>query len=315
MIKNIKIEAAADLDISKAIKVARKKHAYTDIEKMYQDEDIDIIYIATPHYLHKPMIEQAFKMGKHIFCEKPVAISIQEARDIYQLDEKYKELKLGFNYNYRYDQKCYRLASALQNNHLGEIYYANCNVYFSRDQSYFEQGLWRSKKQSAGGGTLLIHGSHIMDIMLWALGEPISVMGKIDNLKFKNSEVEDIGFGIIEFESGCYAQINDSMFIKPSIGILGERVELEVFGKKGRCHYKGPWPLSKLKWKGVKKFKIKKNTLGFSDMGRSIKAFRRWVLNDKPYFNTVEESSKVLRMISALYKSSGSGKKELIEKF
>ncbi|MFX1378607.1 MAG: Gfo/Idh/MocA family protein [Promethearchaeota archaeon] len=313
IIKNTKIVAAVDLDINKAIKIGG--YACTDPEEMYENEDFDAVYIATPHHLHKPMIKQAFENGKHVLCEKPVSISLGDAREIQNLDNQYQDLKLGFNYNYRYDHNCYRLVNALQNNHLGEVYYANCNVYFSRNETYFEKGPWRTKKETAGGGTLLIHGSHILDIMIWAFGAPKTIMGKTDNLRFKNIEVEDFGLGIIEFENGIYAQINDSTFINPPYGIFKEKVELEVFGKKGRCFYKGPWPKSSLTWKGVKKFKTKKEIKGFSHFGRSVKAFGEWVLHDKPYFNTIEESSKVLSLISALYKSSETGKKENIEKF
>jgi len=314
IIKNTKIVAAVDLDIKRATNVGGKKHAYTDTNEMYRNEEFDAVYIATPHHLHKSMIKQAFENGKHILCEKPVSASVSDAREIKNLEKQYQNLKLGFNYNYRYDHNCYRFVKALHNNHLGEVYYANCNVFFSRTESYFEEGPWRSKKETAGGGTLLIHGSHMLDIMIWAFGEPKSIIGKIDNIRFKNLEVEDFGLGIIEFENGVYAQINDSMVIKPPYGIFKEKVELEVFGKKGRCYYKGPWPKSLLIWKGVKSFKTKKNIKGFSHFGRSVKAFGEWVLHDTPYYNTVEESSKVLSLISSLYKSSDSGRKENIEK-
>lgn len=312
IIKNTKIVAAVDLDINRAIKIAGKKHAYTDTEEMYMNEEIDAIYIATPHHLHKPMIKQAFENGKHVLCEKPVTISIEDAREISDLDQQYPTLKLGFNYNYRYDHKCYGLISAVHNGHLGEIYYANCNIFFSRNESYFEKGPWRTKKETAGGGTLLIHGSHMVDIMIWALGEPISVIGRIDTVRFKNLEVEDLAFGIIEFKNGSYAQINNSLFVKPPYGLFKDKVELQIFGRKGRCYYKGPWPSSSLKWNGVKKFNAKKDTKGISHFGRSVKAFGNWVLNNKPYFNTIEESSKALRLIFALYKSSEMGKKQIV---
>jgi len=314
IIKNTKIVAAVDLDINRAIKIAGKKHAYIEIEDMYKNEEIDAVYISTPHHLHKPMIKQAFEHGKHILCEKPVSVSIDDAREIRDLDLQYSDLKLGFNYNFRYDHNCYRLVKAIQDDFLDEIYYANCNIFFSRDETYFEKGPWRTKKETAGGGTLLTQGSHMVDILIWAFGEPKSVIGIIDNMKFKNIEVEDFGLGIIEFENGIYTQINDSMFVKPPYDMFKEKVELEIFGKKGRCYYRGPWPKSSLTWKGVKKYKIKKDTKGFSHFGRSVKAFGEWVLNGKPYFNTIEESSKALILISALYKSSDSGKKESIEK-
>ncbi|MFX1328397.1 MAG: Gfo/Idh/MocA family protein [Promethearchaeota archaeon] len=314
IIKNTKIVAAADLNINRAIKVAGKKHAYANVEEMYKNENIDAVYIATPHYLHKPMIKQAFENGKHILCEKPVSVSIDDTREIKNLDKQYTLLKLGFNYNYRYDHNCYRLISAIQNDHLGEIYYANCNVFFSRNESYFEKGPWRTKKETAGGGTLLIHGSHMIDIMIWAFGNPISVIGKIGNLRFKNLEVEDFAFGIIEFDNNIFVQINNSTFVKPPFGIFKEKVELQIFGNKGRCYYKGPWPKSSLKWKGVKKYKVNKHIKGFSHFGRSVKAFGDWVLYNKSYFNTIEESSKALNLIFTLYKSSQTDKKEIIEK-
>jgi len=313
-VKNTKIAAAMDLQLDRAIKIGGRDHAYTDLEKMYKNEDFDAVYIATPHSLHKPMIKQAFEEGKHVFCEKPVGISVDDAREIKKIDEKYPNLKLGFNYNYRYDHKCYKMATGIQNHHIGKVYYVNCNVFFSRKLDYFEKGPWRTKISSAGGGTLMIHGSHLIDVMIWALGEPIKVIGKIDTVKFKEIEVEDVGFGIVEFENGAYAQINDSMIVHPRIRKINDTVELQIFGEKGRCSYRGPWPFSTLKWKGVPQFKVKKNIRGIAHFGRSIKSFGNWVLEDIPFFNTIEESSKVLRLISALYNSSQSGKKEPIEK-
>ncbi len=314
-IKTIKIVSAVDPVLDRAIQLAGKNHSYKDSESMYKNEDIDFVYIATPHNLHKPMIKQALKEGKHVFCEKPVSVSIEDAREIFELDKKNPNLKIGFNYQYRYDYNCYNLASGVRKGHLGNVYYANCNIFFSRELDYFNKGSWRAKKETAGGGTLLIHGSHILDIMIWALGDPVSAIGKIDNLKFKNIEVEDIGFGIVEFESGSYAQINDSMITKPLKKRIDDLVELNIYGENGSCYYKGPWPFSSLKWNGVNDFKIKENISGISHFSECIKAFGNWVLNDDPFLNTVEESSKVLRLILALYKSSKSGKKEKVEKF
>jgi len=313
-VKNTKIVAAMDLSLDRAKNIGGKGHAYTDLDEMYEKEDFDVAYIATPHNLHKPMIKQAFEQGKHVFCEKPITISVEDAREIQQMDKKYTNLKLGIDYQYRYDHKCYNLARGIQDNHLGDVYYANCNVFFCRNLNYFDKGPWRTKWETSGGGTMLIHGSHIIDILLWALGEPKSVMGRYDTLKFKDIEVEDVGFGIVEFENGTYAQINNSMIINPKMQLLGDKVELQVFGKNGRCHYIGPWPRPKLKWKGVKKYKIEKNTKGIAHLGRCIKAYAEWILNDTPFLNTIEESSRVLRLISALYISSKSGKKEQIEK-
>lgn len=312
-LENLKIVAAVDPILERANNVAGKEHSYEDTSKMYKNESIDAVYIATPNYLHKPMIKQALEEGKHVFCEKPVSTSIEDAREIFKLDKKYPNLKVGFNYQYRYDYNCSNLAYGVRDGHLGKTYYANCNVYFSRELDYFNEGNWRTKLETVGGGTLLTQGSHIIDIMIWALGEPKSVIGKIDNLRF-NIEVEDIGFGIIKFENGIYGQVNDSMIIKSRKKRINESVELDIFGADGSCSYKGPWPFSSLKWYGVKDYKLKEKKQGTSDYKECIIAYSNWVLNDTPFFNTVEESSKVLRLIFALYKSSKTRKEEKVEK-
>jgi predicted dehydrogenase len=260
------------------------------------------------------MIKEAFQEGKHIFCEKPVGSSIEDAREISKLDKSFSNLKLGFNYQYRYDYNCFNLAKGAQNDHLGTIYYAICNGNFGRDEGYLNQGPWRTKLETAGGGTLLIQGSHIIDIMIWALGEPISVIGKVDNLKFKDIEVEDIGFGIIEFENGSYGQVSNSMITRPHKRRNIDKVILDVFGEKGNCYYEGPWPLSSIKWERVKEYKIKEYVDRVSPYTEAFKAFINWLLNDEPFLNTIEQSSKVLRLLKALYKSSETGKKEKVEK-
>ena len=90
-LENIKIVAAVDPILEKANRVASKDHSYTNTEKMYKNENIDAVYIATPNYLHKPMIKHALEEGKHIFCEKPVSTSIEDAREIFKLDKSLVE--------------------------------------------------------------------------------------------------------------------------------------------------------------------------------------------------------------------------------
>ena len=313
LLKNVKIQAATDLILKRAVKIARKEHAYTDVDKMFMNEDLDAVYIATPHYLHKKFIKQAFKEGKHILCEKPVTTSLEDAQTILSLDKKYHNLKLGFNYQYRYDPNCADLIQGIKSNKLGDIYYSNCNIFFSRDLNYFNKGDWRIKIATAGGGTLLSQGSHIIDIMIWALGEPKSVMGRISNLKFKNIEVEDVGFGIVEFENGILGQINNSMIVEPRIRPADDTCELLIFGQKGRVTYLGPWP-SSLEWFGEHNLKTITELKDTPPFITSINTFGEWILEDKPFLNTIEESSKVLRLIMTLYKSSKTGKKEKIEK-
>jgi predicted dehydrogenase len=312
-VPNVKIVAAVDPHITRARKFAGREHSYKTTEEMYKNEDLDAVYIATPPYLHKQMIEEALKERKHVLCEKPISGTVEDAREIQRLDKNYSDLKVGINYQYRYEANCYNMVSGIKKNHLGKIYYANCNVFFSRNLEYFKKGDWRTRIETAGGGTLLSHGSHMLDLLIWAFGEPISAFGAIDNLKFKDIEIEDTGFGIIKFQNGIYCQINDSMITKPMNKAFDNLNELYIFGEKGNCYLIEPWPFSSLKWDWVDNYKIKRSKPGVSDYSECLNAFCNWILNDEPFLNTVEESSKVLRLVKAIYKSSQTGKEQKIE--
>ena len=314
MIKNAQFVAAVDKVYKRAKRISGKDHSYTDINEMFEKEDFDVVYVATPHYLHKEHIKMAFEHGKHVFCEKPVGVSIQDAREIYRLTQKYPHLKLGFNYQYRYDDNCYELMSGLKEGILGNIYYANCNAFFSRDTSYFEDNDWRGIKKYAGGGTMLTQASHILDILIWGLGKPKTVIGTIKTARYTNTDVEDLGFGIIEFENGTIAQINSSMIITPPMEVTKTLSELLVFGQLGRAVLKVAVP-SSLQWFGLGEYTCRDLPSYSPYTAGSLEAFADWILNDIPYLNTIEESSKVLNLISALYKSSETGKKEKVEKF
>lgn len=314
IIKNAQFVTAVDKLYKRARRISGKDHSYTDINEMFEKEDFDVVYIATPHYLHKEHIKLAFEHGKHVFCEKPVGISVQDAREIYELTQKYPHLKLGFNYQYRYDKNCYELVSGLKEGILGDIYYANCNVFFSRDTSYYKDNSWRGVKKYAGGGTLLTQASHILDLLIWAIGEPRTAIGTIKTVKFTNIEVEDLGFGIIEFEGGILAQINSSMIVTPPMEVTNAVSELQVFGQHGRAICKAAFS-SSLEWFGISEYSCKELPCYNPYTAGSLEAFADWILTDKPYLNTIEESSKVLYLISALYKSAKTGKKETVDKF
>jgi UDP-N-acetyl-2-amino-2-deoxyglucuronate dehydrogenase len=314
MIKNAKFVAATDKILKRARRISGKDHSYTDLNEMFEKEEFDVLYIATPHHLHKEHIKLAFEHDKHVFCEKPVGVSVQDAREIYNLTQEYPHLKLGFNYQYRYDQNCYELVSGIKNGILGDVYYANCNIFFSRDNEYYENSSWRGTKKYAGGGTLLTQASHILDILIWAFGEPKTVIGKIKTVKFTNIDVEDLGFGIIEFENEFVAQVNSSMIVEPPFETTKTLSELLVFGQYGRATCRAAVP-SSLQWFGIDEYSCQDAPCYSHYIAGSLEAYADWILYNKPYLNTIEESSKVLCLISAIYKSSETGKKEWVEKF
>ena len=98
-----------------------------------------------------------------------------------------QDIKLGVNYQYRYDGGCYRLARAVQAGAIGRVVYARINVPWHRDRSYFEGATWHQFLAQAGGGTLLTQASHLVDIALWSIGSPpVSASGYTARQVFKD---------------------------------------------------------------------------------------------------------------------------------
>ncbi len=307
----IQIPACADICEENALRLAKKnriKKCYSSYGEMLKNTKMDAVYLAVPHNLHFPMIKEAFENGLHVFCEKPIAINLDEGMEICRLSKE-TGLKVGINYQYRYDRACYAFARAAQKGDLGELYYGRCNLPWQRDVDYFSESQWHKKLSTAGGGTLITQASHILDALMWAMGKkPVAAFGMSANKKFKDIEVEDLSMGMLELEEGCFVQVSSSMAVTPELP-----VSIELYGAKGTAVYKGP-ESPKVRFFGVKPKKERPPTRGLHALFRSIEGFRRWIMDDMEYLIPAQQSLPVLAAIQAIYKSSESGKKESVDR-
>ncbi len=303
----IKIVGCSALHEESVIQFAKKYKipaCFTDYSELLNNVEMDAVYLAVPHNLHYPMIMDALDRGLHVFCEKPVSHNIDEALEICRVARE-KGLKVGINYQYRYDPKCYTMVNAARGGQLGNLYYGRCNLPWHRDSDYFEISPWHCTMEEAGGGTLLTQASHILDLLLWSFnGKMKSAQGMTGQRVFTDVEVEDLAMGIIEMEDGRLVEVSSSMIAVPS-----RPVQIEVYGSKGTAIYTGFESERKLKVYGTKIKKSKLPVRGIHALSRSMDAFRLWIQKDIPYLIPVEQSLPVLAAISAIYKSAESGQK------
>ncbi len=302
--------ACVDLDLGKAEMFAKKykiKRAYSDYETMLEQETPDAVYLAVPHHLHLPMAKKALENGHHVLCEKPVASTLDESLELCEVSRQY-DLKVGINYQYRYDKACYAIAKAAHGGDLGDLYYACCNVPWHRENSYFTDSAWHASLQQAGGGTLITQASHIVDVAMWILGgKPVSASGINKKMKFQNVEVEDTFMGILELDNGRLIQLSSSMIAEP------ERcITMEVFGSKGTGLYQGHF-FPKSRFVGVKVKKKKPPVRGLHALVASIEAFRQWIFDDRPYAMPLENALPVMAAVDAMYRSANSGRMETVD--
>ena len=311
MNRNILIVGCADIRKERARKYAaffRGAKAYDDYLKMVDQEEPDAVYLAVPHHLHYPMMKELVAREINILCEKPITTDIKDALKIIDL-ARLDKVKIGVNYQYRYDKACYRLVMAANNGDLGQLHYGVCNVPWHRGPKYFKKSSWHGERRQSGGGTLITQGSHALDILLQAFAaKPLSAVGVTRRACFKDIEVEDLCMGTVELEGGALLQINSSMIASPE-----QPMSISIYGSKGTAHYKGWNFYSKVDFLGVRVPSYNSGVRGIHALGNNLEAFRRWILFDALYHNKAEDSLPVLAAVQAIYRSADSKMAEEVE--
>ena len=305
--RRIHLVACCDTSSERANNMARRHklpRAYTSYAQMLAQEPLDAIYLAVPHHLHYEMLSDAIQTGLPVLVEKPITRTLDEGiRIVRQAQEQ--NIRVGVNYQYRYDSGCYALARSVQQGDLGTIHYARCNVPWSRDESYFQEAGWHAKLAESGGGTLITQASHFIDILLWALGEsPRTAAGYAARRKFRDVEVEDLVQATVELENGALLQVCSSMAAS-----IEQAVSIEVYGDQGTAIYTDR-PLPHTKFRGVRVKKAKPPYWGVHALQRSLEGFRAWVVDDHPYLIPAHEALPALAVVEAIYHAARSGQRE-----
>jgi predicted dehydrogenase len=159
-------EKAAALHISKY---------YDSFEKMIRNEEIDCVHICTPNDLHYSMAKTALLEGKHVVCEKPLAMSAEEARELLQIADSYN-LVHAVNFNIRYYPLVRQMKKMRENGELGNIYsvigtYLQDWLFFSTDYN------WRLETLKTGDSKAVADiGSHLVDLIEYITGLSVTAV-------------------------------------------------------------------------------------------------------------------------------------------
>lgn len=183
--------------------------------------DIEAIYIASKNSDHYEQVIKAAKAGKHILCEKPIALNSSEAEEMTKVCEN-NDVFFTINYNYRYHPSIQKVKELLNNQLLGKI--TSITATFNIDLPPGSN--FRYSKELSGGGALRDIGTHMIDLLRFLGGEIESIDGVVDNVVYK-SEVDDFSAGIAKFKESGYGYFNASYNNKKAFN------RLEILGHKG----------------------------------------------------------------------------------
>ncbi len=166
---------------------------------------IDTVFICTPTNTHPRLVEAAAKNGLNILCEKPLARSLAEASEMHSAVAG-AGVRNQVGLVLRYSPVYHTVRRLISDPELGRP----MSVIFRDDQYFPITGIygstWRGDVEVAGGGTLIEHSIHDVDVMRWLFGEIASVRGVVKNFAGHDG-VEDCAAAQIQFESGCVGQL------------------------------------------------------------------------------------------------------------
>jgi 1,5-anhydro-D-fructose reductase (1,5-anhydro-D-mannitol-forming) len=195
---------------------------YTRLDDFLADKDIQAVYIATPNNLHKEETVRCAEAGKHVLCEKPMAMNVAEGREMIAACRA-NGVKLGIALMMRF-HAAHRLARDLvAQGKLGRILMARAQFGFSYPP---RAGAWRQSLAQGGGGPVMDLAAHSLDVMEMIVGPISELTAQVDHLTYDYTS-EDSATALFRFQNGAHGVTDVSFAIRAA------RNTLEIYGAEG----------------------------------------------------------------------------------
>lgn len=290
-------------DAAKAQDFATRHNAkrwYTDAAALIADDDVNAVYIASPHYLHRAHATMAAEAGKIVFCEKPMGTSARDAQAIVDVC-KANRVPLTVAYYRRYWPSVRAVKRMLNEGAVGEIISARVQLsdFFVLDSAR----PWLTSKKMAGGGALANAGSHWIDLARFLIGEIAEVSAYCES---KNYEVDESVVALMRTCDGVPVSFNATWQSPLRIN------EIEIIGTKGKLV---AGPLSEGQYSLYLPDRVPEVRQFFNSGPAHTELVNELVTrlqNGKPSPIPGEEAVADWRVMEAIYKSSAKGKRVMV---
>jgi len=319
----VEIVAVADLSeatAQKAAAMAGAKQVFTDYRDLLELE-LDAVDICTPNKAHTPAVLAALESGKHVLCEKPLAVTTDEVRAMGVLADS-KNLKLMTGQHQRFTQGAVASKTWVDGGNLGEAYHARVRAM---RRAGLPPAFGFIDQKLSGGGPSMDIGVHALDLCMWLMGfpKPVRVSGSAKTVFAKGHgmpnmwgewdrerfSVEDFATGYVHFDNGA-TMILESAWL--SHQEENEELLAQLYGTKGG-----------LKWPDAKFTTVINCTHAQGSLTHPINvqhphwneiaAFCDCVQNGKPSPVPWTETIKVIGILEALYTSSTEGREVAVK--
>lgn len=178
-------------------------------ETLVADPEIDVVFIAAANAFNKPVTIAAMRAGKHVFCEKPPALTAQEVIEIRTV-EREARVKLMYGFNHRLHGAVKHMRKIVDSNQYGRIIWMRGRYGKSVDADFLTG--WRSRKELSGGGILIDQGIHMLDLFLFLGGGFDEVQAMVSSLYWRQPGIEDNVFANLRnSRTGLVASLHSTM--------------------------------------------------------------------------------------------------------
>ncbi len=298
---------------------------YTDYKELLKDETIDAVDICTPNYLHSIIAVDAFNAGKHVFCEKPDAINVDEVLKMYEASQRAGKTLMVMRNN-RFKDMSLQAKELINAGEIGDIYAGRCG--WIRRRGIPGKGGWFTTKEQSGGGPLIDLGVHMIDLTIWLMGNPtpVAVSGATyckfadnnssdsinsnfgDKVEDGIFDVEDLAMGFIRFDNGAVLQIEFSW----ASNIEKETGFVELRGTKAGISWNPGWLKVFKEEKGKQVNDEYKSIIPSGGHAENLEHFYK-VLQGKaePCF-VPEQGINMIKILCAIYDSAKLGREVII---
>src|SRR5882724_1929445 len=198
---------------------------YSTWQELLADSDLDAVYIATPVHLHAAQTIAAAESGKHVLCEKPMAMNVKECDEMIAACGA-NNVKLGIAYYRRFYPVIERIKRVIASGEIGKPVLVQINAFEWFDPQPDHPRYWLVKKGLAGGGPMFDFGCHRIEALVNIFGPVKYVTSIVSNVVF-NREVEDTASALFQFESGTCGVLSVTHAASEP------RDTLDVFGTQG----------------------------------------------------------------------------------
>ena len=216
----------ADIEPDKAKLIAQESgcQAVTDWHAVVSRDDVDVVLVCTPTNTLALISIAAMKNGKHVLCEKPLARSPQEAKQMVDVAQAHNvRLKTGFSL--RHHPGIRKARELFDSGIIGELDFIRCRYGHGGRPSYDKE--WRTNPEIVGGGELLDQGVHAVDLFRWFMGDFNQAMGFVATRFWDIAPLEDNAFALFQTETGQIASLHASWTQWKNI------FSFELFGQEG----------------------------------------------------------------------------------